>query len=197
MATPFDRLMETIRPHLPGAIDDAIRLELFLVCQDFFRRSDTWREDIAVTLRAGEKVADLMPYVGRVERLLYVVNKDGIGVRGAIMPDFETIQFPFEANQLETYTATVSITVSDPVSRDAFPIVPYEIVQRYTDELIAGILAKMMAQPAKPYTNLSLAQFYNSRYRGGTARARNEKNTGNTMGSQRWAFPQTFQNRRS
>ena len=30
MATPFDRLITTIRPHLPGAVDEAIRQELFV-----------------------------------------------------------------------------------------------------------------------------------------------------------------------
>ncbi len=194
MATPFDRLMTTIRPHLPGAVDEAIRQELFMMCTEFFKISDVWREDIEVTLLANKDVTDIMPFAGRIERLLYV-TKDGRGVNGVTMPDPGTLKFPYVSETGGDYIATVSLTVSDPVTRDAYPIVPYEIVQRYNEEMMHGILARMMAQPSKPYTNLQLASFYMRKFKGGAARAKNAINTGNTKGSQAWAFPQTFNNR--
>lgn len=197
MASPFDRIMDTIRPHLPGAVDNAIRQELFLVCDEFFKRSDAWREEIPFVLQAGKKTAEVMPFAGRIERLLFVKNTDGLGVRGATMPNTTDglIAMPYAAQDNVNYSATVSLTVSDPVTRDAYPIIPYDIVQKFTAEFKDGILAAMMAQPSKPYTNITMAQVYMIKFRSGAARAKNATNTENTEGSQRWAFPQTFNRR--
>lgn len=197
MASPFDRLMTTIHPHLPGAIDNAIKQELFSVCQTFFEDSNAWREDIDLTLAANVTEAEIMPYTGRIKRLLYVTNSDGFPVTGVIMPDTEAglIQFP-SSTGAGNYVATVALTVSDPASRDAFPIVPQPLVSKYWQVLMWGILSNMMVQPSKPYINLSLAQYYASKFRGGIARARNAENAGNTKNSQTWAYPQSFNRRK-
>lgn len=194
MATPFDRLMTTIRPHLPGAIDEAIRQELFMACLEFFKTSDAWREALDFTLAPGENTAEVYPFTGRINRLLAVLD-DGRGIRGATMATPPVIVMPFPANTSVTYQAVVGLTVSDPLTRDAYPIVPYELVERYTEELMHGILSRMMAQPSKPYTNTALAQFYILKFKGGMSRAKNAANTGNAFGSQAWAFPQSFANR--
>lgn len=202
MATPFDRLMTTIRPHLPGALDDAIRQELFLTCDEFFKKSDVWRERIEFTVATGSREGEIMPFAGRIERLMGVVTlPDNYPVRGAVLGQLDIsgaapVYLRHGDNTGGDYEAVVSLTVADPVTRDAYPIVPGEIVTRYTSELIHGILARMMAQPSKPYTNLSLAQFHLLRFRGGTSRAKNEMKTGNTQGSQAWAYPQTFNRRK-
>lgn len=197
MATPFDRLMETIRPHLPGALDIAIKQELFMACDDFLNTSDTWRETIDFQSVAGSREAEVMPFAGRILRLISV-EQDNVPVRGVVMTDTMqgTILLPFEASTVGDYKATLSLTVTDPTSRDAYPIIPYEIVQKYTSVLISGILSRMMAQPAKPYTNLTLAQFHLLKFKGGAARAKNELKTGNTQGSQAWTFPQSFNRRK-
>lgn len=197
MATPFDRLMDTIRPHLPGAHDNAIRQELFMACNDFFKKSNVWREELDFTLVAGVRIAEVMPFTGRIERLMGVVDDTGQYISGATMPDVSSglVVMPFEAGADTPYKAIVALTVSDPVTRDAYPIVPHDIVARYTDELMHGTLARMMAQQSKPYTNIALGQFYLVKFNGGVARAKNAMNTGNTYGSQNWRFPQTFNRR--
>lgn len=197
MASPFDRLMDTIRPHLPGVVDQAVKLELFPTCHEFFRKSDAWRECIDFTLEAGKSTAEVTPYTGRIERLIGILQEQR-QVAGVTMPDTKNgvVVFPFAASNNTQYTAVVSLTVSDPVSRDAFPIVPYDLVEKYWEELMHGILSRMMAQPSKPYTNLTLGQFYMSKFNGGISRAKNATNTGNTYRSQNWSFPQTFNRRK-
>lgn len=192
MSTPFKRLMETIRPHLPGAIDDAIRQELYLTCLEFFRRSNSWREEIDFTLQPGKDTAYITPSAGRIERLMSVSGDGGHDVRGAFIVERDIIKMPHSAASPEKYTAVVALRVSDPVSRDSYPIVPYDLVERYTEELIHGILARMMAQPSKPYTNLSLAQFYLTRFRAGISRAKVSVASGDTFGSSSWHFPRNF-----
>ncbi len=195
MATPFDRFITTIRPHLPGAVDEAIRQELFVVAQDFLRRSQAWQEDIEFTLPANSRTVEIMPFAGRIDRLIGV-TKDGYPVHRAYMSPIGTVHMPFSPSAPEEYVAKVALVVSDPVTRDAYPIIPYEIVERYFDGLISGVCSRMMAQMSKPYTNLPLAQFHLSKFRGEASRARNEVATGHTNGSQNWTFPQTFATRR-
>jgi hypothetical protein len=195
MATPFDRFITTIRPHLPGAIDEGIRQELFAVCLEFLKRSQAWQETIDFILPANSREVEIMPFAGRIDKLMHV-TKDGYPIRGAFMPLIGTVRMPFSPSGPESYQAVVSLIVSDPVTRDAYPIIPYEIVERYFDELISGVCSRMMAQQQKPYTNLNLAQFHLNRFRGGAARAKNEVASGHTNGSQAWTFPQNFATRR-
>lgn len=196
MASPFDRIIMTARPNLPGVIDDAVRQELFMVCLDFFKRSNAWQEEIKFTLKPNCFTADVQPFAGRIERLLYVKQENRF-VQGATMEDIMSgqIRMRSSVNEPTVYGAIVALTVTDPVTRDAYPIVPQEIVARYTEELLHGLYSRMMSQPSKPYTNLSLAQFYMTKFNGGAARALNALKTGDTLGSQRWGFPQTFSNR--
>lgn len=188
----FQRLMDTARPHLPGAVDNAVLQELFLVCDEFFKKSQAWREGIEFTVLRGEHAGMIMPFAGSIDTLLWVEDAKGFPVRGAYMGEDNTVSLRHPAQETLNYTAFVNLTVTDPTTKDAYPIVPANIVEKYTDELLSGLLSRMMAQPNKPYTNLSLAQYHDRKFRGGAARAYNSINTGNTRGSQRWAFPQTF-----
>jgi|SRR6478736_893453 len=197
MASPFDRLMETIRPHLPGAVDQAIRQELFPVCKTFFEESNVWTEDLDFTLPANTVTTEVLPYTGKIVRLISV-TKDRAPVYNVTMTDTENgiIQFPYQSTAAGNYVCTVALTVSDPVSRDAFPIVPVDLVSKYWQTLMWGILSNMMAQPKKPYTDVSLASYYANKFNGSSSRAMQAQATGNTYGSQAWRFPQSFNNRR-
>ena len=196
MATPFDRLMDTIRTNIPGAIDIAIKQELFGVCQEFFRESNVWQEVVPFTLVQGSDTADVMPFAGKIERLAYVMNGDKITVRNATMPDpyTGTILMPFAS--AGDYEATLIINVSDPVSRDVFPIVPQDLMDRHWQTIMWGLLSHMYAQPKKPYSDINLAALYNSKFKGATARARNDQNALYRQGAQAWRFPQTYNNHR-
>jgi hypothetical protein len=193
MATPFDRLMMTIRPHLPGAMDEAIRVELFGVCHEFFDLSNAWQEEIPFTMKAGKQEVEILPTAGKINRLMGVRTVDSNRpVYGSIMTAENTIRIRWAPPQDEKLIAVCAITVSDPTAKDSLPIAPYSTVQTYTQDLIHGICAKMMIQPSKPYTNLAMAQYHDRAFRGGAARARNENNIGNTYGSQKWTYPQSF-----
>lgn len=200
MATPFDRLMETVRPHLPGAMDEAIRQELFLVCDEFFTRTDLWTEEQDFVVRSGSKTGEIMPFSGRIIRLLGVEHDDR-PVRGVYLGDIDssgisTVIMPHHETHEYTYRAKVSLTVADPVSRDAYPIVPVAIVTQNTSALVHGILGRMMMQPSKPYSNMGLAQVHTVKFRGEASRAKNEAKAGKTAGSQAWSFPQTHNRRK-
>jgi hypothetical protein len=50
---PTDRLLQTLRVHVPGATDDLLSLELFNVMDEFFRRTNAWRHDTDIQLQLG------------------------------------------------------------------------------------------------------------------------------------------------
>lgn len=194
MATPFDRIMMTIRPHLPGAVDAAIRVELFGVCDTFFDLSNAWREEIEINVKANKQYYDLMPTAGRVNRLMGVGNKDGMVVRGCLISDDGRLRLPYVPVVDGDLIAVVALTVSDPTAKDRLPVVPWGLIQEYQQDIIHGICSSMMFQPSKPYTNPALGAAHGVAFRSGAARAKVNSNIGNTYGSQRWAYPQTFNN---
>lgn len=192
MASPFDRIMNTVRPHLPGAVDDAIKQELFLACDDFFKRSNVWRDKVDVIQRARTNTAEFMPFAGRVQRLMAVLNVEGRPVYGVIISEPGVLKFRHTVPSDTDYTAIFALTVNDPTARDAYPIVPFEIVEEYTAELISGLLSRMLAQPSKPYTNMTLAQYHLVSFRSAAARAKNEDDIGKTYASSNWRYPRNF-----
>ncbi len=185
--TPYDRILNSVRPHLPGAMDQAIKQEFFLLALDFFKRSDVWWEDIDIT-SDGKTDHEVIPTMGRLNRLLWVNDADG-NRYGATMPTKGTLRFGVAPDAGRKFVATFSLTVNDPVDNSSFPLVPYELVEMYTDEFVSGLLYRMMVQPAKPYTNMSLAAAYRMQYNSGLGRARNDKLNENTAAVQRWRFP--------
>lgn len=48
--TPSDRIMQTLRTHVPGATDPMLELELFNIMDEFFRRTMAWKHSDSVVL---------------------------------------------------------------------------------------------------------------------------------------------------
>lgn len=191
MANPYDRLMTSIRPHVPGAIDNAIIQELFMTCRDFLRRSGVWVENIEFTLEPNQNTATISAVAGRFERLAQV-SINGQPISGARMAGPNAVMVPYPPNSTTTYYASMVMVVSDPLDADSFPIMPVELIERYTEELMFGVLSKMLSQQSKPYTNLSLAQYYQQKFTSSTSRAKNDFRGNYTDGVQNWTYPQFF-----
>ena len=47
---PTDRLLQTLKVHVPGVTDDMLNLELFNVMDEFFRRTSAWQYRSDITL---------------------------------------------------------------------------------------------------------------------------------------------------
>lgn len=197
------RLMNNARVHLPGAIDANLQLELFNLFNDFFQDSNIWQEDITFQVKALD--ADDTTYfieqesVSTINRLLCVMNS-------ADQPVAATMQVPGEillgikAGTDDTLTATVGLTVNDPVAASGanagFPEFPAWILNKYGTGLLEGLLGRMMAQPAKPWSNQQMAIFYMRKMAGTTSQAKIDALHKNVNNAQAWRFPQTFASRR-
>lgn len=201
----MNRLMDNARIKLPGALDSVIQLELFAVLNEFFQDTNIWYEDITfdVTPTSYTLLENPASYTytivplegGAINRLMGVVDSKGFGQR-AIMPAPGSIILDFSPNQADTYTARVAKTVTDPVSREGYAQFPDWVMNKYGNDILDGVLGRMMGQVAKPYSSPQLSLLYSRKFQQAINKAKAEAMHGNVYRGQRWRFPQTFSQRR-
>lgn len=194
------RIVNHARQRLPGAVDNAILTEFFSVMKEFFIQTNSWRVSIDFTVnpsslsyaQAPENYTfAVAPDEGTIVRLICVEDSDGRPVT-ASMPSPGTIVLPRLPSAAETYTAIVAITVRDPVTAEGYPECPEDVIILYSNELLDGLLGRMMSQNAKPYSNPTLAQAHLRKFRQGVISARVATKKLNTYAAQPWIFPQNF-----
>lgn len=192
------RLMNNVRTYVPGAIDAALKLELFNTLDEFLRATNFWQEDVDFATELNTAAAGTTPdnldyeviggEPGYIISLLGVVNSADVPV-SATMPTLGTVTVTNSPSTVETLTATVSYTVVDPVDNNDYPQMPEGLLQRWGAGIMYGIIGRMQAQPAKPYTNSQLAIFNLRKFDAEVARARTAVLHANTYGAQSWSFP--------
>ncbi len=196
----MNRLMDHARIRLPGALDAALQMELFAVMNEFLQASNLWFEDIqfAVTPTTqsyldvpGDYTYELIPDQGAITRLQGVVDSKGFSVI-ASMPVLGQLIVAYSPTVADTYTARVSLTVTDPVTRDGYPEFPDWILNKYGNDILEGLLGRMMTQIAKPYTSTAGAQFHLRNFKQAVSQAKVEASHKNVYRGQNWRFPQTF-----
>lgn len=192
------RLMNNLRIALPGALDGAIQLEVFNLFNEFFQETNLWQEKLEFTITPANAIGSkipLTPNAGSINRLMWVFDANNVQ-RNMAMPIPGELLVLEAANGTEIWTATVANTCTDPVptsgSLGGFPLCPGWILQKYNNGLMSGILARMMVQPAKPYTNPKLSMMHTSTYRKAVSEGRTEARRMNIYAGQTWRFPQGF-----
>ena len=198
----MNRLMDHARIRLPGALDAAIQMELFVVLKEFFSGSNCWYEDIAFTANPTDSdvwadpdayTYDLIPCDGTITRLIHVVDGSGRTIK-ASMPHPGTLLLAYAPSEPETYTARVALTVVDPVTREGYPQFPDWLLHRYFEDILDGLLGRMMSQLAKPYSAPQVAAVHLRKFKQAIQKAKVEASRQNVYGAQNWRFPKGFAN---
>ncbi|MDE2106487.1 MAG: hypothetical protein KGL39_55245 [Patescibacteria group bacterium] len=199
----LNRIMDTARINLPGALDANIQNELFYTLNEFFQDSNIWYEDVdfPVVPATGSYATNpsgftytINPTSGSITRLIGVGNVQG-GMVTASMPVTGSIVLLNSPPSASTYTARVALTVDDPVTKDGYPVCPEWVLNKYNNNITDGVIARMMMQKAKPYTDLKLAAVRYKSFRAGVSQARVEAQHQNVYRRQSWRFPQAFSTR--
>lgn len=199
-----NRIFDSAKIRLPGALDAAIWLEYFLICEDFLRETSAWKELIEFTatpatlsyIEAPAQYTHILTLpTGSVAMNLFGVfdieerpQKATMDVPGEIVLD----EPPAQATQLYAY---ISLTVGEPAGIDALPEIPEWIEERHWPALLDGLLYRMMSQMGKPYSAAQMALIHGRRYHSRRSQARVEALRQNMYGAQAWRFPQTFNRR--
>lgn len=195
MSAAFDRILNTVQMRLTGVVYDAIKYELFPVADELLRESGLWTDDVSFNTTAGKTDYRIVVPAGQTLRLQGVKDANGHDVWGTLeMP--HVLNLRDAPQDTEKYCATVVLSVVDPVKRDAFPLMPEWIVQKYNGVLTDGVLGHLMSQSSKPYSDENKAVYHLKRFRNGVAQARRDALTGHTENNQAWSYPQQFAVRR-
>lgn len=206
MATAsMTRILDNARINLPGALDNAILMELFSLLNEFFQDTNIWKENIDFDVKSstmsyidnpGLYTFDLVPAeYGSIVRLLSTQTSQGRPV-AAIMPEVPTLILKSLPAQDDTYTATVSKTVSDPVSKDGIPECPDWVINKYNNDLTDGLIGRMQAQTAKPYSSPTMAMMRLKRFEAAKFQAKTEAERQALFRAQTWRFPGSFASRK-
>lgn len=111
---PSDRILQTLRVHVPGAPDTLLELELFNVMDTFFRRTSAWRFESIIDLQQG-------------------VNEYGFGTPGntTVVRLMGITQNSMPVPPASAVTGQIQSNIGTLVPSQIFPdgdvLVPYEI----------------------------------------------------------------------
>lgn len=193
-----NRLMDNLRVRLPGAVDTALQMELFNALTEFFMGSNIWRENIEIYVVPDVTNYDLTPMGNaKVVRLMSVEDNNKFPVSASIDLITQELALAQAPANAATYVAQVALSVDDPVDKEGYPQFPAWVLSVYQSDIIDGVLARMMSQPAKPYSNTQLAIYHERRFASAIAMARAEAQRRYVYGGQTWRFPQSFNRRKT
>lgn len=191
----INRLMDNLRVRLPGAIDDAIKLEVYNAVNDFFQGTNLWFEDLELEVNPDDDVFTVTTNSGTIFRLMWVLDNNQHQVPAGMDTPGE-IELRDKPSEPRTYTARVALTVAG-VNKEGYPTFPMWVLQYYMNDIIDGVLGRMMSQQAKPYSNAQLALVHTRKFSSAVAFARVEAKRRNVYRGQDWAFPQGWSRRKT
>lgn len=183
-----DRILDSARSRLPGAIDNQIYFELADVLNDFFSLSTSWRETIPVTVLDGvfDYVISFAGMASQITSLLGVLDVNKIRADATYLSS-GTLRFR-PGVVPGAYNAYVVLTVADKgVAK--YPVFPQWVSDRYNSVISDGVVGRMAAQPAKPFSSVAHAAYYAKKFQQGAQEARIEAIRQNLVGAQAWQFP--------
>jgi hypothetical protein len=191
MSADTDRLMNNVRSRVPGVTDTVLKQEMYNVMNDFFQTSNIWQEDIDFAVNTTDRSYTIAPAetYATIVRALTIANSGALPVGPYQMLTPGIVVFQYAQSQDDTYTATVALTVNEPLDGDGFPQFPAWVLNKYSTGIIDGLVGRVMSQPAKPYTNLQLAGIHLRNFRSCMSDAKVETLHRNVNNGQLWRFP--------
>ena len=190
------RLLNLARTELVGASDAGIKAQLYDVCREFFKDSNSWYEHIKLSVIANERHYRITPADGgMILRLAAAFDNNKIAL-AAILPHLDPPSAELELvyPQNISFTARVVVTkqIVEPTTDDMLPDAPRWLLPVYHETILDGVLGKMMGQSTKSYSNDTLSTYHLRRFRDGIMQARVASERANLYGGQSWRYPNSY-----
>jgi hypothetical protein len=186
-----DRLMQNLMAKLPGATEALLHAELFNTIDEACREGWLWRETISVPLVEGNDTYTLAPAGTEVVYVFSIAPEED--TVGGVLYEYgklTVVDLPTAEEEGMKVYAVVALTPSHDVDTENVEgWIPGDMWSEHYQMFMSGVMHRMTAQPAKPYTNPQLAVFYGRKFRSDLAYARRKVDTGGVPGAQRWRFP--------
>lgn len=184
-----DRLMDDLRSSLPGAVDPAIHRALWGVVNTACRDGWVWRESNPITIDTTHVQYSVVPPGTDVVQVLSL-SHETLNVSDIVV-EFGNLFLSTLPSDADAATPIIAVLALAPALDAADPeaFIPSDLWSTYYDLWKNGVMAAMMAQPAKPYTNPQLAAFYARSFKRDLGQAKLRARTDGVQGAQAWRFP--------
>lgn len=200
--------LKDVSVYVPGIHRSVLKRQLILACREFFEQSWAWRETLApIPIIANQPTYALSPFNSTTD----VVGVLGVSINGIPIPPAPNLPIhPPTGNPIGTvnlpntyYMVRPDVMALDPVPNPTTPQnmqvwcalkpkpsvnqVPKIAVTNFYDAILAGVLYRLLNQPAKPYSNPALSAYFESRFRTLIGTYAGKAKTGNN-GAATWRF---------
>jgi hypothetical protein len=212
MPGPFDRIFADIRKDVPSVPDAVLRQELFRVIDDFTQTTNIWQEHVVVHITPPVMTYPLTIADGKANRLLtvyeaqfYVDPRISPPPTPQLIPPNRywpggrvtmrvpgVIQLWNQPSYEIDWAVVVAKRTAEPLDAEKYPVIDEWIVDKYADTIGRGVLARLLLEPQKPYSNPMLAQVNQKAYISGRSLARANDGHANVYGAQNWIYPQAW-----
>lgn len=230
---PSDRLMQSLLVNVPGATEDILKLQLFNVVDEFFKRTMAWRYEIDVELEPGiveysyglPGNSHMVRVVGATHNSMQVATAQSQVIQRSLgslapeqtFPDGDATFSPdvIDLTPSDAFTYAIYrpdyIYVSGVGTEQAkFPLKlimaltvtrgclecdcgdwPFDewMWDTYFQDWYDGVLGRMYAMPAKPWSSDKHATFHGKKFRNHMASRKQEANRGFVYNVPNWRFP--------
>jgi hypothetical protein len=167
IAPDVERLYDNVQILLPAITLPVINLELWNTVQEFCIRSTYFRSLIHWQMAPGVSSVDFNPFSASM-MVVWVLWQHGL-TNWQVNPPAQLVDFlkPTGGRTGEAMVALRPISF-DEVKLNAMP----ELFTTWYETMLDGVLGRLYAAPAKPWSAPPLAQYHGSRFRMGINRAR-------------------------
>lgn len=183
----MQRLMDNLLLRLPGAVESVVRLEIFNALNEFCRETNCWWHRQTIQLQPQQTVVPIFaPMNAETVRIMRVTH-DGIPLNAALRAlELTMLIAPQRGIEIDL---TTSLAPSYDTQYDDPPWVPAEIWKRHYNAIMDGTLARMMSQPAKPYSSMNNAGVHALQFRTAKNDTRSEVDRAFVYDAQNWQYP--------
>ena len=181
------RLMDNLLLRLPGAVESVVRLEVFNTLDEFCRETNCWWYRQELQLQPQQTVVPIFAPMNAETVRIMSLTHNGVPLRGAMRAlELTLLVAPQKGIEIELVT---SLAPSSSTEYEDPPWVPAEIWKRHYKAILDGTLARMMSQPAKPYSSMQTAAVHAVQFRTAKNDARSEVDRSFIYDAQNWQYP--------
>jgi hypothetical protein len=199
----MQQMFDSIRMNCPGVTDEQMQLEFVQAAFEFFNESTAWRESGTVTVEAPYQTIGLSGWRTGADVIFpWLVKWNGQSLTPVpVIPDIALAQI--DVPRIYSYDLTKTITLAPqpntvPGTVHIFvalrpnllaPVIPDAQLAAWFQGLLDTTMGRLYARPAKPWSNMALAQTHLKLSRSWINKARDAANRGFGAATAPWRFP--------
>jgi hypothetical protein len=177
----ISRLYDNVQSTVPAVTLPMVQMACWNTIEDFYIRSTSRREQVNWQMAANVQQIDFNPY-DENWLVAWILNVCGLSYPKICMPGLLIDM----STSTEQRNGTVLLALKPNSFNATFPD---ELFSQWFETILSGVLFRLYATPAKPYSSPQAAQFHGHAYRAGVASARDIAQRQYTQGPGRWYFP--------